>query len=163
MKFFKRKPKLTTTLSDAKSAKPASGDASFCEIQLPEAVEKALEDTKKATDAKMSSDASPQDTSLAAAAAASAVPSDLPSVHLFPGFEAEAFDLAYGKTIEPSHGMTAETPVLMMRWKGDTTWFKVPPMFNTSIINKISERESEKDLNRLLRDTGYDVESIARK
>ena len=152
MKFFKRKPKLTTMTKKAAKAAGDAGEATLCEIELPETVEQALADSKKGA-------ALTEET--LAKAAGGIVPAEMAAVHLFPGFDGEAFDLAYGATAEATHGMGASTPVLMMRWKGETNWFTLPPMFNTAIISKISERESEKDLNRLLRDSGYDVEGIA--
>lgn len=74
-------------------------------------------------------------------------------IRLFPGFERDDFEV----------GFRAGTndPALVMRWKDGGEWFCVPALFNRAVLAAMDERDSASDLNRLLRNYGYDVESIA--
>ena len=48
----------------------------------------------------------------------------------------------------------------MMRWKDGGEWFTVPPLFNRGILAAMDDRDSAGDLNRLLRNYGYDVDAV---
>lgn len=73
------------------------------------------------------------------------------TIRLFPGFERDDFEVGF----KPD----AKTPALMMRWKDEGgEWFVVPAIFNRGVLAAMDERDSAGDLNRLLRNYGYDVE-----
>lgn len=74
------------------------------------------------------------------------------AVRLFPGFERDDFEVGFRSD--------QEYPALMMRWKDGGEWFTVPPIFNRGILAAMDERESSNDLNRLLRNYGYDIDAI---
>lgn len=70
-------------------------------------------------------------------------------VRLFPGFERDDFEVGF----RPD----SANPSLMMRWKDGGEWFNVPAIFNRGVLAAMDERDSAGDLNRLLRNYGYDV------
>ncbi len=72
------------------------------------------------------------------------------AIRLFPGFEREDFEVGF------STGTTS--PALVMRWKDGGDWFRVPALFNRSVLAAMDERDSAGDLTRLLRSFGYEVE-----
>ncbi|MEM9421449.1 MAG: hypothetical protein AAF986_02925 [Pseudomonadota bacterium] len=76
------------------------------------------------------------------------------AIRLFPGFERDDFEVGF----RADQG----EPTLVMRWKdGAAEWFPVPPLFNRGVLAAMDERDSATDLNRLLRNYGYDVDAIA--
>lgn len=78
-------------------------------------------------------------------------PSD--GVRLFSGFEQDDFEVGF----RAADG----NPALVMRWKDGGEWFAVPALFNRGVLAAIDERDSAADLNRLLRNYGYDVDAVA--
>lgn len=72
------------------------------------------------------------------------------AIRLFPGFERDDFEVGFRQD--------RDAPALMVRWKDGGEWFVVPALFNRGILAAMDERESSSDLNRLLRNYGYDVE-----
>lgn len=78
--------------------------------------------------------------------------SDDEAVRLFPGFERDDFEVGFRAD--------REYPSLMIRWKDGGEWFSMPPLFNRGILAAMDERESSNDLNRLLRNYGYDIDAI---
>lgn len=79
---------------------------------------------------------------------------DADAVRLFPGFEHDEFEVGFRAD--------RAAPALVMRWKDGGEWFTVPPIFNRGVLAAMDERESSTDLNRLLRNYGYDVDAINR-
>ena len=76
------------------------------------------------------------------------------AIRLFPGFERDDFEVGFRAD--------REHPTLVMRWKdGDADWFAIPALFNRAVLASMDERDSASDLNRLLRNYGYDVDAIA--
>lgn len=72
------------------------------------------------------------------------------AIRLFPGFEREDFEVGFA--------MGGRAPALVMRWKDGGDWFRMPAMFNRSVLAAMDERDSAGDLSRLLRSFGYEVE-----
>ncbi len=81
-----------------------------------------------------------------------ATPSD--EIRLFPGFERDDFEVGYRSD--------KDNPSLVIRWKDGGEWFPVPALFNRGILAAMDERDSASDLNRLLRNYGYDVDAVNR-
>ncbi|WOI53129.1 hypothetical protein [Parvularcula sp. LCG005] len=73
------------------------------------------------------------------------------TIRLFPGFERDDFEVGYRTG--------GDVPALVLRWKDGGEWFTMPGLFNRGILSAMDERESASDLNRLLRNYGYDVEA----
>lgn len=76
------------------------------------------------------------------------------AIRLFPGFERDDFEVGF--RADQQH------PSLVMRWKDGGEWFALPDLFNRGVLAAMDERDSASDLNRLLRNYGYDVDAIAK-
>lgn len=79
------------------------------------------------------------------------VAADDDAVRLFPGFERDDFEVGFR-----AH---KDSPSLLVRWKDGGEWFHVPALFNRGVLAAMDERESSSDLNRLLRNYGYDIDA----
>lgn len=133
---------------ESKDAQPVEGTAPDV-VETPEAADEAKlsDETVEAAVVKADADAP------AEASVPTAVLADEEAVRLFPGFEHDDFEVGFRAD--------REHPCLMLRWKdGDQGWFVVPALFNRSILTAMDERESSNDLNRLLRNYGYDIEAV---
>lgn len=128
-----------------------AGQTTIVEGTAPEVVESPAVSSEKishkAEETVSASVVAPETANLPAAS------KDDDAVRLFPGFERDDFEVGFRAD--------NELPALMMRWKDGGEWFTLPPMFNRGILAAIDERESSNDLNRLLRNYGYDVEAVS--
>ena len=122
--------------------------------QLPEPNEQAAERRRE----KLSSFASKGESEERGKGEMADASSD--EVKLFPGFADKGFDVGYAIWQGETEGAGPEkgAPTLVMRWRGETNWFPVPPEFNKAFMQVINDIERDNGLSALLASYGYDVE-----
>lgn len=141
--FFRKKGKdAAEVAAEIKSSLGAEAEEAAVEGTTPEIVEVA--------DASLEQSMSAED---GVAATSQVLATTGETIRLFPGFERDDYEVGFRAE--------REAPSLVMRWKDGGEWFSVPALFNRSILAAMDERDSASDLNRLLRNYGYDVEAIA--
>ncbi|RFB05541.1 hypothetical protein [Parvularcula marina] len=148
--FFRKKNRDEDTKPPVTNAKNTTVEGTAPDVVESPVAATASLGSEKAQLAEETVDArvvAPQTTTLAVAGL-----SDDDAVRLFPGFERDDFEVGFRSD--------REYPALMIRWKDGGEWFTVPPIFNRGILAAMDERESSNDLNRLLRNYGYDIDAI---
>ena len=149
--FFRRRRAVFSRKAD---------NAGLSSADLRDALEGTTPEVVEAQDAEAESEEKPSEaTSLALSDAAPSEGETLPAspsdeIRLFPGFERDDFEVGYRSD--------KDNPSLVIRWKDGGEWFPVPALFNRGILAAMDERDSASDLNRLLRNYGYDVDAVNR-
>lgn len=122
--------------------------------EIPAQADFAAESTRAVEETVEAGIVSPSSKESASFAASSTdIAPSVDGIRLFPGFERDDFEVGFRAG--------NNDPALVMRWKDGGEWFCVPALFNRAVLAAMDERDSASDLNRLLRNYGYDVESIA--
>ena len=158
--FFRRKhrtaadapPALSPKAVQPRRAHAPEPEATSLEGSTPrveEAVEEARDEAPAAAAIAVLSDDKPAVLVEAGEGGGEVDTADEGAIRLFPGFERDDFEVGY----------RADGPTLVLRWKDGGDWFDVPSLFNRGILAAMDERESASDLNRLLRNYGYDVDA----
>jgi hypothetical protein len=155
--FFRKKNREIETESNAEGDKaapfrrPVKGTAP----QLVEADSSRMADVEETVASAVIAPKGDNGESMSLAVAESgdrtpATEADLDAIRLFPGFEREDFEVGFRAD--------RDAPSLVIRWKDGGEWFTVPGLFNRGVLSAMDERETAGDLNRLLRNYGYDVD-----
>lgn len=143
--FFRRKQRDAAAETTADTADLAADAA--VEGTAPELVEVS----ELSADTSMADADTDNSQSLTVAETGTELDNTSETIRLFPGFERDDFEVGYRTG--------GDVPALVLRWKDGGEWFTMPGLFNRGILSAMDERESASDLNRLLRNYGYDVDA----
>lgn len=151
--FFRKKGKkdAATVAAEIKSSLGAEADKADTKAEVEGTAPEIVEVSDTNAEASLSAEETVDAGVVAPTGQALASAGD--TIRLFPGFERDDFEVGFRAD--------RDAPSLVMRWKDGGEWFAVPALFNRAMLAAMDERDSASDLNRLLRNYGYDVEAIA--